>query len=355
MTGFHDDSLDPLDPLDPLAARLRAALTSEADMVNPSDDGLQNIRAGVDSAHRPWWQHPAALAVAAAAVLGLLVGGGIALLGGDGQDGNVVAGQTSPSASESSNPGPSETATSSATADPSDTPAPVPIEGDVYVYYVMDDDAGPRLYREQRPNIGMDPVSAAVSVMFAEPALDPDYSSPWEGTELLDYTVDGDTATLDLSSFTEAGAEAETVAVQQLVYTVTANDPAVKRVRLLVDGDAPNSGHSDWAEPVSRAPMVDVQGLIWMLGPTEGTTVSSPVEITGYGTAFEGTVSWEVRRDGSDAVVAEGFTSAGANGEFGEFNDTVELEPGAYEIRAFESSAEDGRPIHVDSKTFTVE
>ena len=45
---------------DPLAARLRAALTSEADMVQPSDDGLQNIRAGIDETRRrPWWRHPA--------------------------------------------------------------------------------------------------------------------------------------------------------------------------------------------------------------------------------------------------------------------------------------------------------
>ncbi len=101
--------------------------------------------------------------------------------------------------------------------------------------------------------------------------------------------------------------------------------------------------------------MVDVQGLIWLLGPTEGETVSSPVEITGYGTAFEATVSWEVRRAGSDEVVAEGFTNGGSMGEFGEFADTVELEPGDYEIRALESSAEDGRPLHVDTKTFTVE
>ena len=37
------------------------------------------------------------------------------------------------------------------------------------------------------------------------------------------------------------------------------------------------------------------------------------------------------------------------------FGDSVELEPGTYEMRAFESSAENGEPIHVDTKTFTVE
>ena len=38
-TNFGDEN-------DPLAARLRDALTSEAAMVTPSDDGLQQIRSG---------------------------------------------------------------------------------------------------------------------------------------------------------------------------------------------------------------------------------------------------------------------------------------------------------------------
>jgi hypothetical protein len=101
--------------------------------------------------------------------------------------------------------------------------------------------------------------------------------------------------------------------------------------------------------------MVDVQGLIWLLSPTQDQTVSSPVDISGYGTAFEGTISWEVYADGGDgAKVAEGHTQGGSMGEFAEFHDSVDLQPGSYEIRAFESSAEDGSPIHVDTKQFTV-
>ena len=98
--------------------------------------------------------------------------------------------------------------------------------------------------------------------------------------------------------------------------------------------------------------MVDVQGLIWILAPTQGAKVGSPVQIDGYGTAFEATISWEVRKDG--AVVAEGHTQGGANGEFGEFHDTVQLPAGDYELTAFESSAKDGSPIHIDTKNFTV-
>ena len=339
----------PINPDDdPLAARLRDALHSEADMVHPSDDGLQQIQSGIEESRRPWWRHPAVVAVAAAAVIGLAAGGLAVALGGD-DDGSVVADQTSEAATTPvQSPSPTES-----TTEATDQPAPAE---DVYVYYVMDDPAsGPRLYREQHgADVGDNPALAAVRAMLAEPADDPDYTSPWpDGTSVGDYNVSGDTATVDLSDFVAVGAQAEEVAVQQLVYTVTANDNAVKKVRLTVDGEAPQSGHSDWSGPVARAPMVDVQGFVWLLGPTEGATVSSPAEISGYGTAFEGTVSWEVRRAGT--VVAEGFTQAGATGEFAEFSDSVELVPGTYEIRAFESSAEDGRPLHVDTKTFTVE
>lgn len=341
----------PMDD-DPLAARLRAALHSEADMVNPSDDGLSRIRAGVGHS-RPWWRHPAALAVAAAVVLGLLIGGGAALLGGDNDDPTVVAGPTS------SSPSTSDEAPTESPLPSESTPPDVSEPRGFYIYYVRDDDKQLRLYREKHSGGASTQdgvVPAALAEMFETPPTDPDYTSAWPAdTTVLDYSVSGDVATVDLSDFVSTGSAGESASVQQLVYTVTANDNAVRQVRLLVDGKAPPSGHNDWSQPTARAPMADVQGLIWLLTPTEGQIVSSPVAITGYGTAFEGTISWEVREDGADgAKVAEGFTSGGSNGEFAEFSDKVDLEPGTYELRAFESSAKDGSPIHIDSKTFTV-
>lgn len=342
---------------DSLAARLRAALNAEADMVHPSDDGMQNIRSRT-ARGRAWWQHPAVLAAAAAVVLGLLVGGGAALFGGGDDAGTVAAGPTTSApgqatSTDSPSPSPTAPATTSST-EPTESASG---EQPVYVYFVQDDpDSGPRLYREEHI-VAAGPPSAAVAVqeMLSEPPIDPDYSSPWPTrTRLTGYQVIGDTARVDLSGFPAVGAQAEAVAVQQLVYTVTANDKAVRRVRLLVDGTAPASGHADWSRPVARAPMVDVQALVWLLAPSQDEVVPPKVRISGYGTAFEGTVSWEVRRVGATGVVADGFAQAGANGEFDEFQDAVTLEPGEYEIRAFESSAEDGRPLHVDSKTFTV-
>ena len=223
----------------------------------------------------------------------------------------------------------------------------------------MDDPvSGPRLYREQRPNIGMDPGTYGLTAALSEPPLDPDYSSPWpQGTELLSYTVKGDVATVDVSDFVKVGAAFETAAVQQLVYTVTANDKTVKKVTLLVDGKAPQSGHEDWSKPVARAPMVDVMGFIWLLTPTQGETVSSPVTFTGYGTAFEATISWDLHQGEADGpLIDEGFVMGGGNGEFSEFSGELgDLPPGTYTLRLLEYSAKDGSPQHVDTKTFTVE
>jgi spore germination protein GerM len=339
-------------PEDRLAARLRDALTSEAVMVQTSDDGLQQIRRGIDAQRqRPWWQHPAAPALAAAAVLGLMVGGVAVFFAGDDNNNPVVGTGNSTSAPSTTSSAPTPSETSSAT----ESSPPAVAERGVYVYYAHDDGTGVRLYREKHsrnsPSAEAVP-RTALDEMINGKAVDPDYSSLWSGVALRDYSVSGDVATVDVSSFPKVGAEAETVAVQELVYTVTANNPAVKSVRLLVNGKVPASGHIDLSQPVARAPLADVQGWIWLLAPTEGATVSSPVSISGFGTSFEGTINWEVTKDGTK--VAEGHTQGGSMGEFGEFSDTVDLDPGTYEIRALEFSAEDGSPIHVDTKTFTV-
>jgi hypothetical protein len=347
MSNYDDPRHEP----DPMESRLRDALTSEAAMVEPAGDGLQKIRLGIEQHRRPWWQHPGAI-LAAAAVAGLAVGGVAFALGGD-DGGTNVATSPSPSASATDQPSPTSSSSDGAEHRVTDT---------VFVYYVHDDGQSPRLYREQHDvtalvTAGRDEPTKAELGVFAllnQEPVDPDYASPWPAGVGVrgGITKDGDTATVDLTQFLKQGAAVENAGVQALVYTVTANDPTIKKVRLLVGGEAPTSGHGDWSEPVAREPMVDIQGLVWLLTPTQGDTVSSPVKIEGFGTATEGTISWEVRKEG--VVVEKGFTQGGANGEFGDFTATVDLAPGDYEISAFESSAKDGSPIHIDTKNFTV-
>jgi hypothetical protein len=333
---------------DQIESRLRRALNSEAAMVKPTGDGLQNIRGDIDGRRRgAWWRSPA-MALVAAAALGLTAGG---LFFGLRDDGGTSA--VPPATSESPTDLPSDAPSTS----PSPSPSSSTATEDVYVYYVQASPEGPKLYREQHSFTAQltgdgSPGELAVDAMFGQDPTDPDYESPWPpDVKVLNYHQDADTVTVDLSEFLKAGSTVEKAGVQQLVYTITANDPSVKKVMLRVQGTAPK-GHNDWSHPIQRAPMVDVQAFIWILAPTQGASVSSPVTIDGYGTAFEGTISWEVRKDG--VVLQQGHTQGGSNGEFDEFHGTVTLAPGDYELTAFESSAKDGSPIHIDTKNITV-
>lgn len=94
-----------------------------------------------------------------------------------------------------------------------------------------------------------------------------------------------------------------------------------------------------------------------LLTPGDGATVVGPtVTVTGDGTAFEGTLLYEVT-DASDAVVDQGFTQAGANGEVGPYEFELTLDPGTYTVRVWEPAMgeeESGDPVNEVSATFTV-
>jgi hypothetical protein len=231
----------------------------------------------------------------------------------------------------------------------------------VAVYYLHDSDRGARLYREfhRRPATSS-LIRDAVDAMLHQPASDPDYASVWpRETQVRGVSVRGDTASVDLSAAAKrgnAGSQTEAMSLQQLVHTVPAAAPAVKRVRLLVDGAPAESlwGHmAVGTRPLTRAPQVDALGAVWLESPADGATTGRTVRLAGQATVFEATVSWEIVR--GDAVVRRGFTTATVGGPGrGTFETSVTLPPGRYVARAFESSAEDGRPLFVDDKSFTV-
>jgi hypothetical protein len=189
-------------------------------------------------------------------------------------------------------------------------------------------------------------ITAAVEEMLRGTPEDPDYRGLWAaGTRVLGIDMDGDGVTVDLSQAAPADAE---LALQQLVYTVTAVDTDVRTVQLRVNG-------TPVGEPAARAPHTDVLGPVWLTAPVEGATLlAGRVQLEGLATVFEGTVSWQVLRDGE--VVEEGFTTAseGAPGR-GTWSDTVDLEPGSYVVRALTYSAEDGSPQFADTKQITVD
>ncbi|WP_337062545.1 Gmad2 immunoglobulin-like domain-containing protein [Kineococcus sp. G2] len=219
------------------------------------------------------------------------------------------------------------------------------------------------LYREFHdvPSAG-DPVSTALREMLRAPR-DPDYFVPWpEGTEVLSVERMQDLVTVDLSAEAAtapegAGEDLAQAALQQVVHTVTAADPSVAGVQLLIDGSrVPDlwglGAHA--GEALARAQASEVLGPVWVLEPAQGAEVTSPVTLGGEASVFEATVGWEVL-DASGAVVADGFTTAaeGAPGR-GAWSVQVPLEPGEHTVRAFSTSARDGSVIAVDSKDVTV-
>jgi hypothetical protein len=357
---------------------LRRALRREADTVLPAGDGLTKIRARV---RRPpaapgWaragWARVAlvagAAAIAAVAAVGVLNNDHTTFIqpagwpwGGPPPTSASPAPPPSQSATPVPPPAPAPSASSQAPA-PTQAPDVPPAEStvrQVSVYYLGETEQGQRLYREKRVVDVEDgaTVKAALTAMFTLPPLDPDYRSLWPGeTTVLGISRRDDTVTVDLSSAALNGSAAQSteLSLQQLVYTVTANDPDAHWVRLRVDGEPVSRL---WGRPVANplkpAPKAYVQGPVWITRPDNGAEAGSPVEFGGYASVFEATVSWEVRRGGE--LVDEGTATATAGAPaFGTWRASVTLPPGTYELRAFEASAEDGTPMFADTKTITV-
>jgi hypothetical protein len=249
-------------------------------------------------------------------------------------------------------------------AAPSAFPAPSPTASAasaqaraVYWLGAADDPRGPRLYREFVPRAAAaDPVRDAVALMLSARPKDPDYTSLWaEGTTVLGVTRDGTTAEVDLSAQAKrsgGGSAFEAMTLQQLVHTVTAADPSLRAVRLLVDGEPVETlwGSVDAARPLTRAPAAEVLGPVW-LDVSEGGTIDGA--FGGTATVFEATVSWDLRQ--GDRVVQEGFSTAsiGAPGR-GEWTAVADVRPGDYVLRAWESSAKDGSVTWLDTKRVTL-
>lgn len=362
MTRRDGDVVPLHEPDDDETVRLlRRALNREAEMVEPRDDRLEEIQRRTHEGGARRWA-PWAAGVAAAAVVGLAVGLSLGLGEDDGEPAPVAA-TASPTPSVS--PTGDATVTESPTDDATDEPAGETLEG-VPVYWLGDSETSVWLYREflDVPDLG-DPVTSAVAAMTREQPRDPDYTTPWEPASSVEVTRDGEALTVDLSedAFAQGvGSEVAERAVQQLVYTATAAAQTDGPVTITVDGEPYDAwGVVRVGEPMERAPLVDVQAPTWIIRPQHGETVpAGEVEVTGYGTAFEGTFTWEVRDAQSDEVVAEGFTQGGSMGTFDDFTFTVDLEPGQYVVEVYQEDVSDGESpegprMFPDTKLFTVE
>lgn len=240
--------------------------------------------------------------------------------------------------------------------------SPTP-QSEAIVYFVADTPSGLRLFPERHlvPALTGDLALDALRSLLDgdERPHDPDYASPWagSGSSVLSLERSDGTATLDLAyGRLNVGAEAEMRAIDQLLWTVAAADPSIRRLRITVDGSAIESlaGHVDATRAFRLEPDYEVLAGVTIDVPQQGQMLEGPIVVSGEACTFEANVVWELYRSGS--LVDQGSTTAAAAcPDRSPWSiDLGVLEAGDYEVRAFELSAQDGTLVVADSRRFAV-
>lgn len=336
---------------------LRRVLEAEAATVEVRPDALPKIRRRV-AARRAWWSPRGGWmitfgsAVAAAATAAVVALAGL---------GSCAPRQPAPNP-PAARPSPSEGAPASAPAEAT-TARPAAGTANLPVYFIGEDRGRPRLYREYHVLAVADGgaaarVRAAVGAMLARRAFDPDYSSGWpRGAGVRDARIDGGVVVVDLSGAARnsVGSEYAQQAVQQLVWTASAQVSGSPAVRILIDGARVDElwGHVHIGADLRRAPAVDVLAAVWVIDPQHGATLGRTVQVKVAGIVFEATAQVRIKR-GTTVVHQRVVTLDQGPPQQGEYAYRVTLPAGTYTVEAFEISAADGSEQHLDDHEFTV-
>jgi hypothetical protein len=205
------------------------------------------------------------------------------------------------------------------------------------------------------------PAVTALEAMLAGRPLDPDYAGLWNpDTEVLGVTQGDGEITVDLSDdalTANVGSEAAQIAVQSLVYTVTAALQSSDPVRLLIEGAAVDElfGSVLVADPISRADPLSVRLLVQINDPNEGDEVPTTFTVQGEAAVFEANLLWRVENP-AGTVLRNGFTTTEEGQRFAAFSFELTLEPGEYVVVIEEDDPSDGegRAPMTDSRAITV-
>lgn len=262
----------------------------------------------------------------------------------------------------------SSSATPSMTATPTESPSsitPSPsttsTNKSVALYFVGDTSQGLRLYREFRKvpiASGHSKGIASLQYLVAAgtKATDKDYTNLWgNGSTINSVTQSGSIATVDITiKNLIVGSASEMSAIDQLVWTLTANEKSVKKVRFTSQGKPLESfaGHVDSTGTFTRELSYEVLAPIWVT--TTAKTLSNPVTITGTACTFEAGVAWTLKKAGK--VEKSGSTTAAQACPVRSVWSVSlgTLKAGDYVFTAIDYSAKDGSVNQEDSKTFTV-
>lgn len=240
------------------------------------------------------------------------------------------------------------------------TPSPTASTTAAKVFWVADTAAGFRLFRETAPVARSEqPGLTALRYLVAHQPVDSDYSTLWPASTVINsVTVQGAQATVDIAPpKLNVGAEAEGLAIQQLLWTLLAAEPGVTSMRITVNGAVVESlaGHVDATKAFTRPASYDVVAILWLLKPAEGAVLSrGTVSLSGMACTFEANVVWTIRQ-GSKTVKTGSTTAAGACPTWSPWSvDVSGLASGSYTAEVADYSAKDGGLLMRDTKDFTV-
>ena len=244
-----------------------------------------------------------------------------------------------------------------ASTPPPPTPTPAPVTQSVRLWLTLEDGTGLTVRQAQvtPPQFA----TAAVTELLKNPSQS-ELANGWgtaipAGVELLGLEVANGVATVDLSSEFESGGGSLSARLRlaQLVYTLT-EFQTVQSVALEIEGRPATTFSSEGIVldgPMTRADFEDLMAPIIVETPIAGQRVTSPVQISGNANVFEANVSIEILI-GDEAAAATFVTATCGTGCRGTYSKNVRFQvPEEVEavIRVFESSAENGAPIHVVS------
>lgn len=241
---------------------------------------------------------------------------------------------------------------------PSESPSELEVQ--LILYFASDTGTSLRLFSERHAvaqsssDIATDALSLLLSGIKPK---DPDYVNLWgSGAKLNGLTVVDGFATVDLDfDQLNVGAEAELRAIEQILWTLKANNPKITQVEFLRNGNIVETfaGHVETLDVF----VIDegYQSLATVdLDLDEGDVFKSGSLITGLACTFEANVPWELFQDGQ-LVSSAAQTADLACPDRSKFEINLNpIEPGKYMIRVWESSMEDGSLINEDTKNFLV-
>lgn len=264
-----------------------------------------------------------------------------------------------PATTPTPSPTPSQTAKPTPTASPTETPVETVASE---LYFTVDTPRGFRLASEtQQVAKTQTDFSAQLIGDLISGKLQPkdhDYVNLWDSTNSLNsLVIHGRYATVDINlGKLNVGAEAEARAIDQIVYTLTAVEPKVTNVKLLVNGKKVETlaGHVGTLNSFTVGNGFEVLLAVQINSILDGQEVSNPVKISGEACTFEAQLAWALKLEGK--VIRRGTTLAdGACPDREEWRiDLDDLEPGIYTLGVSTFSAKDGSLEARDNKTFTV-